>query len=189
MFFPHLSAPLTHPPFHPNPTICCTIDGSRIGLLLSWDFYLQVHFSKGKVQLRPPPPFSLPPSLSTHTHTLPALVPLPCFLQIQYFLQIQHVADKFPVLQALGLSIFAFYCSWVILVFLGSVLLDSVDSVFMCYLLDKDSGAVTHQEVTTAPSKVWPLCLGFNRYLLARCRESYSEQSLHSTRTVLYSNY
>ncbi len=54
------------------------------------------------------------------------------------------------------LGLLAFFMALVVLSFFGSVLLNIVDAVFVCYALDRDTQTVTQPEVHEVFSQVSP---------------------------------
>ena len=56
--------------------------------------------------------------------------------------------------EAIILGLLAFFMALVVLSFFGSVLLNIVDAVFVCYALDRDTQTVSHPEVHEVFSQV-----------------------------------
>ena len=59
-----------------------------------------------------------------------------------------------PRQEAIILGLLAFFMALVVLSFFGSVLLNIVDAVFVCYALDRDTQTVSHPEVHEVFSQV-----------------------------------
>ena len=56
--------------------------------------------------------------------------------------------------EALILGLLAFFMALVVLSFFGSVMLNIVDAVFICYALDRDTQTVSHPDVHDVFSQV-----------------------------------